>query len=116
MKFVNLTPHDVTLFADPNNPPIATIPRSGEVARVTEETKEWGIITVNDSKVPVVRKTYTDVEGLPIKPQENTLFIVSIVVKNALPDRHDLITPDTGPDSVVRYEDGRIRGVRRFQV
>jgi hypothetical protein len=44
-----------------------------------------------------------------------TWYIVSAMVASLYPERPDFITPDTGPESVIRDPDGRIVGVKRFR-
>lgn len=111
-KFVNLTPHPITVFKGEEK---IEIPPSGEVARVGVEQKKVGEL----NGIPVHKSIFGDVEGLP-EPRENTVYIVSTVVLQALKAknivRRDLVSPDTTPNGVVRDEEGRIIGVRGFQV
>jgi hypothetical protein len=69
--------------------------------------------------IPVVKTVFGDVAGIP-EPQEGTTFVVSTLVLQALKEsgaiRDDLVSPDTGNESVIRDDDGKIVGVRRFQV
>jgi hypothetical protein len=60
-----------------------------------------------------------DVENLP-PPEEGTVYVVSTFVLLALKEkgieRKDLLSPDTNPDSVIRDKDGKIIGIKYFQV
>ena len=121
MTVINLTSHEITLEGIP------AIPPSGIVARVCE-TRDvlpycasanglmwsgggpgYGEMADDDGigvppiiGVPVVRKNWGEVEGLP--PQKrDTYYIVSALVANACTDRTDLLCPETK-----RLEDGQI--------
>jgi len=109
MELINLTPHEITIVGE-DGKVIATISPSGSVARV--KTTQTIIGQVND--IPIVRTFFGDVEGLP-EPEPNTVFIVSSMVAQAVPHRDDVVAPDTSPNGVVRDEEGRIVGVKRFQ-
>jgi len=110
MKIVNLTPHEISvLLPDGTTRKIAP---SGKVARVATTTQDAGSL----EGIPVVRQTYGAVEGLP-EPQEGTVYIVSALVLSAvkaLGGRTDVYAPDTGPQSAVRDDQGRIVAVRRL--
>ena len=110
VEFVNLTPHDIRVVLDDGRE--INIPASGTVARVNATAKT--VDTING--VPVVRTSFGDVQGLP-EPQEGRIYIVSTLVLQALGgQRNDVVAPDTGPQSVIRDESGRIVGIRRFQI
>jgi len=115
IKLVNLTPHELTIY-DANNV-VLRIPPSGQVARVT--TREKIIGSVNG--VPLVTTEYSAVEGLP-DPQPGTMYIVSLIVLQALKSqgitRDDVIAPNTAPtpNGAVRDSKGQIVGVRSFVV
>lgn len=104
-RLINLTPHTVTVQLGEK---VVEFPPSGQIARVGVEytpTDEVG-------GIPVVRATTGAVEGLP-DPAEGVYYIVSAMVAQALPQRHDLLAPDTGAGAV-RDETGRIIAVTRF--
>jgi hypothetical protein len=113
-KFINLTNHSLNIHGDQNNT-ILTIPPHGVVARVTPS--QTTVDTING--IDIVRTVFGTVEGLPA-PEQNTVYIVSTLVLQALRDsgihRDDVVAPDTSPASAVRNGDGQIIGVRRFQV
>ena len=117
-KLVNLTEHPVRFVNEESeeNGGVVYIAPSGKVARVeTRNTPntflniktEGGIITA-----PVTQREVRPASTLPA-PEPNTLFIVSVEVLAAYPERTDFVTPDTSPDSVIE-KDGEIIGVRRF--
>ena len=109
MKIVNLTPHDIVVIAEDGSE-IRRYPASGQVARAKTETVVVGEI----DGVPVARQAFGDVQGLP-DPQPDTLYIVSMVVGQALGgSRTDVLGPDTSPAGAVRDAEGRIIGTRRL--
>lgn len=100
---INMTPHplniiidDVTLILDP----------SGTVPRVASDNVVVG--------PGIVTTKLGDVDGLP-NPVPGKLLVVSALVRMALPDRDDLVGPDTSPQGAVRDADGRIIGVKGIQ-
>ena len=115
-KIINLTPHDINICLTDKCEEKISIPKSGIIARVQQSRKIIGTIKINNIDIPIVKTTYGKVEGLPEKPEQNTYYIVSLVVAQALKDDPEwckhLLVPDTGPGSVVRDENGRIIGVK----
>lgn len=105
----NLTPHPVTIIMPDGE--ALTLPPEGIVPRRGTETTDTGE-TING--IPVVRNSLGAVQGLP-EPEEGVVLVVPFLICQALPDRSDLVAPDTTPDSVVRDDQGRIVGVRRLQ-
>jgi len=115
-KFVNLTPHSITVFDSLAEKKLAEIPPSGQVARVATKAEEVGVLPMGDFGIPINKVKYGPVESLP-PPENGTIYIVSVLVLQALKGRRtDVMAPDTGPESVVRDENGRIAGVRAFLV
>ena len=107
MRIVNLTPHPVNLLTGEGT---ITLPPSGTVARVREEIlPDSGIVLDDGVEIPVVRKVFREVVGLP-EPSEGTMFIVSLAVAQAARERDDLLVPD----DFVRDKEGRIIGARRL--
>lgn len=112
MNIINLTPHKITVITEDENlnPHVHEFPPSGTVARVASNQTE--VMRVNT--IPVVKTEFGEVENLP-EPQEDTIYIVSSLVAQALAGkRSDIVAPDTGP-TAYRDEEGRIVAVRRFQ-
>lgn len=106
---INCTPHDINILNDVGNV-VKTVSPSGVVARVEEMVTSVEFI----EGVTCVEKGYGAVTNLPVKTEGFT-YIVSYLVLQALKGtRPDCICPDTGPESVVR-ENGKVKGVRRFQ-
>jgi len=109
MKFVNLTPHALTIEC------VGTIPASGTVARVSTVRVGMG----ERGGVRVTLQTLGQVEGLPA-PAADTTYIVSGMVLDALKRQAaqvgssragaDVFAPDTGPDAI--RENGQIVAVR----
>jgi hypothetical protein len=107
-KLINLTPHEITIISEEGD---FRLTPSGEVARATSTTEVVGEV----NGIEVVKSTFGSVTGLP-EPAEDTIYIVSLLVLQALKgQRTDVVGPDTGPESAVRDADGRIVGVKRFQ-
>ena len=108
INIVNLTPHKITFVTDKGN---LSIDPSGEIARVSSTTKEVGYIYVSKFgiKIPTTTTVYGEIEGLP-DPKENTIFVVSSLVAQRVPEREDVFIPNES----VRDENGRIIGCRSF--
>lgn len=115
MKFINLTPHSCNIF-DKSGTEIAIIQSSG-IARVKTKITGSRKIDFKSRSIDIVDTIYEQIIGLP-DMVEDTFFIVSIFVANALKEqkikRDDVIVPDTSPDSAVRDSEGKILGVKRF--
>lgn len=112
MRLVNLTPHVINIIG-PDGNPLISIPPSGDVIRVEIQSEELPPL----EGIPIVRAGIIRlVDPLPA-PQADTIYIVSTLVAQeaAKLGRYDFFAPDTGPESVVRDENGRIIGVRRLQ-
>lgn len=109
MKFINLTPHALTIEG------VETIPPSGTVARVG--TVRVGMGTCGGVRVTL--QNLGQVEGLPA-PAADTIFIVSGMVLDALKRQAaqvgssragaDVFAPDTSSDAI--RENGNIVAVR----
>lgn len=81
-NFLNLTPHAVRIVDGPSFPPSGTVARC---AAISTPAGEHG-------GVSLVRTVFGDVEGLP-DPTEGTMFIVSALVRTAVPHRTDVVSP-----------------------
>lgn len=99
-KFINLTPHTITINNGTEFNP------SGKVARVANKFSNFccGISTV----------FYGEIENLP-EPEEGTIYIVSAMVLAAAKEkgRTDVVAPATGHTNCVR-KDGFIVSVPGF--
>jgi len=107
LNIVNLTPHALNLMPEGPDGPTVTIPPSGIVARCTTSRVQVGTITVDNITIPVNRTQFGAVTGLP-DPQPDTIYIVSAVVAQAVPDQPDVFIVD----DAVRDKQGRIIGAR----
>lgn len=106
MKIVNLTPHAINCVDRQGNP-LATYPASGQVARVESDLTEAGSL----GQVGLFRQTLGEVTDLPEQEPE-TIFIVSGMVRSALPARTDLASPG----DLVRDAEGRPVGCKGLVV
>jgi hypothetical protein len=107
MKLVNLTPHPLCLMPGGPEGPTVTIPPSGIVARCATSRVQVDTVSLDGVTVPVNKTEFGEVTGLP-DPQEGTIYIVSSLVAQAVPDRQDVFIVD----DAVRDEQGRIIGAR----
>ena len=109
MKFVNLTPHALTVEG------LGTIPASGQVARVSVAQRDLGTC----GGVRLRQSVKGMVDGIPATV-EGVTYIVSGMVLDALRRQagqvassragDDVFAPDTGPDAI--RENGQIVAVR----
>ena len=111
-KFVNLTPHEITL-TDPESPSRQqTIPPSGVVARVKMgPAKTIGVVDgIPVQSMPVAQ----GVEGMPDRFEPDTFYLVSLLVIQAV--KHpQVVAPSTGPnDGAIRNEKGHVVAVTRL--
>ena len=102
--FINLTPHPVVIIKEAGN---ITFPASGQVARCAQETECIGDL----DGIPLSRSRFGEVVDLPPKT-DGVYYIVSRLVRSALPERKDLLVPN----EMVRDEKGVIIGCRSFAV
>jgi len=102
----NLTPHPIHLVDEDNNV-IRTFAPAGLV-RLKAATVDAGF-TVDDCKV--TRTVFGEPVGLP-EYQFGQFYIVSQLVKSALPTREDLLVPA----EVVRDQNGNILGCKSFGI
>lgn len=100
MLVVNHTPHVVTIGE-------MVIEPCGNVARCVEISAPAGSF----AGVELITRQYGHVEGLP-EPLPNVMYIVSALVRMALPERNDLASPG----DLVRDENGKITGCKNLVV
>lgn len=96
VRFVNLTPHAINIITA-NCEPISTFESEG-VARVATKSVQTGEI----GGVPIFETQYGEMQGLP-EPEPNTFYIVSMLCKQACPNRKDLLIPS----QLIRDEKGQ---------
>jgi hypothetical protein len=100
---INLTPHAVVIAG------LCSIPPTAPAARVSSDF-------IPEPPIDGIEFGITKfgaVENLP-DPVPGVWYIVSAPVIDACSYRRDLVRPDTGPDSVIRDEAGKIIAVRRL--
>lgn len=97
--YINLTPHPIVL----NDGRVYEC--CGSIARVSSS-----FTAIEDD---VCSTVFGEVTELP-EPQKNTRFIVSGMVKAAVPDRADVVAPATGHPDTIRNDKGHIVSVPCF--
>lgn len=107
MRIVNLTPHALNLMPAGPTGPVVTIPPSGQVARCAVDRVQVDTVTVNGVSIPVNQTRFGKVSDLPA-PRPNTIYVVSALVAQAVPERQDVFIVD----DAVRDDQGRIIGAR----
>jgi len=113
MKFINLTPHTLTIDG------IGAVPPSGVVARLSYDRMLCDPIEGPAGPVRVIRQDFKPVDNIP-PPADGVAYLVSALIINALlahPDTamadrvgRDIFAPDTGPDAI--RERGQVIAVR----
>lgn len=99
LSFINLTPHEVRVVSRTQT----QIFSSQGIARVENFIEEMPELL----GVPIFTEKLGQVTGLP-DPDPEKIFIVSRVVRDALPEREDLMIPG----DLVRDEKGAVIGCR----
>ena len=107
MNIINLTPHAITLMPKGPDGPSVTIPPSGQVARCAVDRVQVDTVTVDGITVPVNQTRFGEVSDLP-DPRPDTIYVVSALVAQAVPDRQDVFIVD----DAVRDDQGRIIGAK----
>ena len=107
INFQNLTPHTIQVAGVEGNIVFRVEP-TGPPARCTASSEVVDVF----NGVEVVKSTFGPVENLPA-PKEGTVYIVSSIVAQQVPDREDVVAPDTGPTAI--REAGQVVAVKRFQ-
>ncbi|MCD3245247.1 hypothetical protein G8S21_04695 [Clostridium botulinum C] len=98
---LNYTPHTVNIIDSEGNK-IQDFPSQGE-ARCQQTTTTAGMI----GNIPITSTSFGEVTGLP-EETEGTYYIVSRLIRQALPVRNDLLVPN----DMIRDEVGRIIGCK----
>jgi hypothetical protein len=107
LNLVNLTPHALNLMPEGPDGPMVTIPPSGQVARCAVDWVQVNTVAVDGITVPVNQTQFGSISDLP-DPQPDTIFVVSALVAQAVPERLDVFIVD----DTVRDDQGRIIGAR----
>lgn len=104
---INCTPHSIML-----NDPIYgkhEFPPSGTVARCKESITDIEYdSSITYFPVKFVKLGYGEVTDLP-EPKDSVIYIVSAMVRMALPHRKDLVSP-----SITRDANGNVNGCDGF--
>lgn len=106
MNIINLTPHDIHI-CDADGIVTRTITRSGSQARCAVST----VVAGSADGIPLVCAEFGDVSGLP-ETQPNTLYLVSLFVRQASPNRTDIASPG----EMVRNTEGQIIGCKNLAI
>jgi len=110
MDILNLTPHPVNILDEDNNVLLTIEPEQDvEPIRLEQSDRIVDEVLVAGICVPVTETVFGEATNLPDE-QTGTLLIVSSLVRTALLDRTDLVTPN----QVVRNDEGHIVGCRSF--
>lgn len=86
-ELINMTPHPISIVK--NGEVIMSIPATGNLIRLTSNTIDTGI-RVNG--IAITTTQFGEPVGLP-DMSEGKFYIVSQLVKSALPQRKDLLVP-----------------------
>ena len=105
-KFVNLTPHDVTVVSGGK---VKKYLRDGTVARVTETTT----LAFSIDEVDINDVVFGDIIGLPA-PVKGVWFIVSAMVKEAVKKSGSGRNDCVSPGNLIRNEKGEVIGCKGF--
>ena len=104
-RIINKTPHPVVIL-DEENKVVASLPTKGLIRL---ESTMVNVGECNGTRI--TRTEFGAPEGLP-QEEAGTRYVVSQIVKSALPQRADLLVPA----EVVRDEAGNIVGCRSLGV
>jgi hypothetical protein len=106
MKVLNFTPHPITVV-NGENEVVRTIQSSGLVRlKASTVSADFAV-----DGIPVTKTQFGEPEGLP-EFEDGVFYIVSQLVKSALPSRKDLLVPA----EVVRDASGNILGCRSLGI
>lgn len=86
MTILNLTPHKINIF-DEEKSPIISLESNGVARCTTTKVKEAEV-----NGIPVFRTEYGAIIGLP-EQRDGVTIIVSLLVRQAAPERDDLVSP-----------------------
>jgi|688.fasta_scaffold1467787_1 hypothetical protein len=101
MNVINTTPHGVTILS-PNGEILNVYPKGDVQVRLSTTTEPCA--TLPDG-TPTTKTRFGGASGLP-EEKNDTMYIVSQMVQDALPERRDLLVPA----QIVRDDKGTIIG------
>lgn len=89
LTYINMCgKHTVSVYNTETDALVVEVPFSGTQARRAETSEMVG----EDQGIQMFRTVYGEVEGLP-EAQDDVVIIVSMAVRQALPERKDLASP-----------------------
>jgi len=100
-EIINMTPHPIIIVGEEGQE-VKRFEKGNQI-RLTSRTEPEGYI----AGIPISHTVFGEPEGLP-EYKKGTFYIVSQLVKSALPYRKDLLVPA----EVVRDENGNIIGCK----
>ena len=106
-KIINKTPHAVYILNSSDHSILRVFPKSNGMIRVNEIVEDVGEI----DGIPISVTTWGETSEIP-EYTEGTYYIVSQLVKNALPKRKDLLVPK----GAVRDDKGNVIGCTRLDM
>jgi hypothetical protein len=106
VKVVNLTQHDVVIWADGKTTTFAPSGKTCRLRTMSRSTKSLG-------DIPIVYTYDWKVVGLPEK-RDGVIYLVSSTVAKRV-KRPDVLCPDTTEEGVIRDGSGKIIAVIRLQ-
>ncbi len=106
-ELVNCTTHELVVYDEQGGEVLARLAFSGTVARCDVVSRKVGQVV----GVPTFDTQFGEVRGLP-DPEEGKMYVVSLPVRQALPERHDLASPG----ELIRDEAGRPVGCKGLNV
>jgi len=102
----NHTPHEINVYDEHGRKLFSTgQPSQDQVARVDVKYRKVSSVF----GAPLMQAEYGEVSGLP-DPEEGVFRVVSLLVKQALPSRSDLVSPG----ELLRDESGQPIGCKGF--
>lgn len=107
MKLINLCPHPVCVRHDDGTETV--IPTSGN-ARIAVAYRDAAAVDLDGHAVRVIEGVYGNATGLP-DPVTGHFYLVSHMVRMALPSRRDLLSPA----DIVRDQQGNILACKMFE-
>jgi hypothetical protein len=99
-NILNLTPHTLNVVLADG---VRAIAPSGTIARVSSSQTQTGSV----DGIPLFTTTFGDVVDLPA-PSPDTLLVVSALVRTAVADRKDVVSPG----DLVRDDAGNVIGCK----
>ena len=111
-KIINLTPHNIYMKGK------YVLPKADKPCRVKVEKNPISYIDISsyagleNEMMPVYKTEYSkNVENLP-EPEIDKVYIVSRIVREAVPERKDLLVPE----DLIRDDEGNIIGCNSFSL